>query len=101
MSFLKDLENKKGNLRKIEAPKVRKIPDKLLFEDDDDYIKAVRETKFENYYSLIEEFTFKSAIISLTREEIKTLHDARLAFVANKNEISQRNPNHTYINVHF
>ena len=70
MAFLKEIEKKKEKLRKVDAPKEQKLIDKLLFKNDDDYIRLVKETNFENYYSLIEDFTFKSVIIGLTTEEV-------------------------------
>ena len=88
MSFLKELERKKEQLKKVEAPNERKLPDKLLFEDDDDYIRLMRETNFENYYDLIEEFTFKSVILNLTKEEIKALYEENLKFNENPGDIS-------------
>ena len=88
MAFLKQLERKKEELKKVETPKEKKHLDKLLFENDDDYIRLLRETNFENYYDLIEEFTFKSVIISLTKDEIKALYDENLNFEKHPGDVS-------------
>jgi hypothetical protein len=90
MAFLKELESKKDKLRKVDTPKEQKHIDKLLFENDDDYIRLLRETNFENYYSLIEEFTFKSVIISLTTDEIKALYEENVGFGNNPVDISNK-----------
>ena len=90
MSFLKELEKKKEELRKVEAPTEQKHTDKLLFENDDDYFRLVKETNFENYYELIKEFTFKSEIISLAQEEVNALHVENVKFGNNPTDISTK-----------
>lgn len=91
MSFLKELESKKEQLKKTDIPKEVKFTDKLLFENDDDYIRLLRETKFENYYDLMEEFTFKSVILSLTKEEIQALYEENLSFDKTQGNVSLLN----------
>ena len=88
MSFLKELEKKKEALKKVEAPIEQKHTDKLLFENDDDYFRLVKETNFENYYDLIKEFTFKSVIINLSKDELKSLHEENVKFGNNPTDIS-------------
>ena len=90
MAFLKELENRKDKLKKVDAPKEQKHIDKLLFENDDDYIRLIKETNFENYYSLIEEFTFKSVIINLTTDEVKALYEENFVFGNNPVDISNK-----------
>jgi len=90
MAFLKELENKKDHLKKVDAPKEVKHLDKLIFESDDDYLRLVKETNFENYYDLIEDFTFKSVIISLSQDEIKLLLEENERYLKNPGDVSAK-----------
>jgi len=90
MAFLKELESRKAKLRNIDTPKEQKHIDKLLFENEEDYMRLFKEATFENYYSLIEEFTFKSTIISLSNEEIKALYEENVKFERNPIDISSK-----------
>ena len=88
MSFLKELEKKKEALKKVEAPIEQKHTDKLLFENDDDYFRLVKETNFENYYDLTKEFILKSVIINLSKDELKSLHEENVKYGNNPTDIS-------------
>ena len=88
MAFLKELESKKDQLKKVDAPKEVKHLDKLIFESDDDYLRLMKETNFENYYDLIEDFTFKSVIISLSQDEIKLLLEENKRYLENPGDVS-------------
>ena len=90
MAFLKELESKKDQLKKVDAPKEVKHLDKLIFESDDDYLRLMKETNFENYYDLIEDFTFKSVIISLSQDEIKLLLEENVRYLENPGDVSAK-----------
>ena len=90
MAFLKELESKKDQLKKVDAPKEVKHLDKLIFESDDDYLRLMKETNFENYYDLIEDFTFKSVIISLSQDEIKLLLEENERYLKNPGDVSAK-----------
>ena len=45
--------------------------EELIVEGEADYNRLMRETYFEEYYGLVERFTFKSVVLPLTLEEIK------------------------------
>jgi hypothetical protein len=84
MSFLKDIEEKKVVLRKTELQQKESKPEEMIVKDESDYFRLIRETYFEEYYTQIEEFTFKSVIVPLTLEDIKTIYDAALEFESSK-----------------
>ena len=90
MAFLNQLKNRKDHLRNVVAPKEEKHINKLLFENDDDYQRLMRETYFENYYDLIEQYTFKSVIINLTPNEIKLLCEENVSYLRNPEDISTK-----------
>ena len=81
MSFLKELEKKREALKKTGAPREDVKLEEMIVKDEADYFRLMKETYFERYYSLIEEFTFKSVIIPLTMEDIQALHDAHRIFL--------------------
>ena len=81
MSFLKELEKKREALKKTAAPREDVKLEEMIVKDEADYFRLMKETYFERYYSLIEEFTFKSVIIPLTMEDIQALQDAHRIFL--------------------
>ena len=82
MSFLKELEAKKKTLKKTCLPDPQREFETMIVEDESDYNRLIKETYFEEYYSSIEEFTFKSVITPLTLEEINDLKKSYTAFMA-------------------
>ena len=90
MALIDQLKNRKDHLRNVVAPKEQKHINKLIFENDDDYQRLMRETYFENYYDLIEQYTFKSVIINLTPNEIKLLCEENVSYLRNPEDISTK-----------
>ena len=71
MPLLNEIERKRAALRKTEVREREGKLGELIVEGDADYNRLMRETYFEEYYNLIERFTFKSVMLPLTLEEIK------------------------------
>jgi len=84
MSFLREIEEKKALLRKTEVTKENSNHEEMIVKDEHDYYRLMKETYFEKYYEQIEEFTFKSVIVPLTLEDIKTIYDATMEFESSK-----------------
>ena len=61
MALLKEIEEKKNALKKAEAVEKKEL-EELIVKDGADYNRLIKETYFEHYYSLIQDFTFKSDI---------------------------------------
>ena len=55
----------------------------------DDYYRLMKETYFEEYYSLIKPFTFKSEILELTIEELKLINAGYQTYSEDKNEYQE------------
>ena len=83
MSFLKEIEQKKTVLKKTDVLKKESKLEETIVKDEEDYLRLMKETYFEKYYEQIEEFTFKSVIMPLTLDDIKSIYDANLDFEAN------------------
>ena len=90
MSFLKQLEEKKNALKKVEASRQEKAaPEEMIMKDESDYYRMLKETFFEAYYDQIEEFTFKSVIVPMTLEETQALLVNALVVEKSKNSIER------------
>eukprot|EP00092_Neocalanus_flemingeri_P092360 GFUD01117232.1.p1 GENE.GFUD01117232.1~~GFUD01117232.1.p1 ORF type:complete len:339 (+),score=100.60 GFUD01117232.1:86-1102(+) len=85
MSFLKEIEQKKTALRKTDGLKNDSKLEEMIVKDEEDYFRLMKETYFEKYYEQIEEFTFKSVIIPLTLEDIKSIFEANMEFETSGN----------------
>ena len=83
MSFLKELEAKKKTLKKTCLPDQKKF-ETMIVCDDHDYNRLMKETYFEEYYSSIEEFTFKSVITPLNLQEINDLKKSYTCFMSDQ-----------------
>jgi len=83
MSFLRLIEERKAKLKKTETiNKESKNVEDLIVKDEEDYYRLMKETYFEQYYSLIEEFTFKSVILPLSLQDIQDITKAYAEFDA-------------------
>ena len=84
MAFLKEIEQNKTVLRKTSGKWRESKLEEMIVKDEEDYYRLIKETYFEKYYEQIEDFTFKSVIIPLTLEDIKTIYDANMEFETSK-----------------
>lgn len=84
MAFLKEIEQNKTVLRKTGGKWRESKLEEMIVKDEEDYYRLMKETYFEKYYEQIEDFTFKSVIMPLTLEDIKTMYDANMEFETSK-----------------
>jgi len=81
MSFLRQIEERKATLKKTQTiNKESSNVEDMIVKDEEDYYRLMKETYFEQYYSLIEEFTFKSVILPLSLQEIQDITKAYAEF---------------------
>merc|ERR1712080_103238 len=79
----REIEQRKVVLKKTEAiKKESENIEELIVKYEADYYRLMKETYFEEYYSLIEEFTFKSMILPLSLQEIQDITKAHKEFKA-------------------
>ena len=84
MAFLKEIEQNKTVLRKTGGKERESKLEEMIVKDEEDYYRLMKETYFEKYYEQIEDFTFKSVIMPLTLEDIKSIYDANMEFETSK-----------------
>jgi hypothetical protein len=77
MSFADQL--KSVRLRSTHRLTTKQV-DQLLCPDSDTYSRMMKETQFECYYDAIRAWTFPSAILPLTDEQIDGLRDGHVMF---------------------
>jgi hypothetical protein len=88
--MLEELKNRKEKLKKTEKPQEIKIHKKIV-ENVEEFEKLLKETSFEDYYKVIEPYTFKSTFFPLDYDTVKEIHELGKEFKIKKErkEISE------------
>jgi hypothetical protein len=81
--MLEELRNKREKLKKIEQPQEIKIHKKIV-ENVEEFEKLLKETSFEDYYKVIEPYTFKSTFFPLKFEIVKEIYEFGQEFKTKK-----------------
>jgi len=74
--MLAELQRRKGNLKPTKTRNVSEELDSTICKDSDDYNRLIEDTHFEKYYETIKNFTFRSELFTLDKEQAAAIVEA-------------------------